>query len=47
MAQRLRNHRDFVYKFDDIDTDMLIITAIGFEPEEERLNSLDCSKNGQ
>ena len=35
VAQRLRNHRDFVYKFDDINTDMLIITAIDFEAEEE------------
>ena len=35
VAQRLRNHRNFVYKFDDIDTDMLIIIAIDFEPEEE------------
>ena len=34
VAQRLRNHRDFVYKFDDINTDMLIITAIDFEAEE-------------
>ena len=34
VAQRLRNHRDFVYKFDDINTDMLIITAIDFDAED-------------
>ena len=35
LCQKLRNYKNFDFKFDDIDTETLIITVFDFDAEEE------------